>query len=275
MQRRPLGRTGLHVSCIGFGAFKIGRNQKVKYASTYELPSESEAERLLNGVLDLGINHIDTAPAYGVSEERIGRLVGHRRGEFVLSTKVGERFENGESRYDFRAPAVRSSVLASLDRLRTDVLDVVFVHANGDDLAIQRETDVVGTLLNLKSRGVVRAVGFSGKTVEGGRAALAWADVLMLELHLEDGSMEPVIVEAERRDVGVVVKKPLASGRLGPAEALRYAVSHTGVTNAVVGSLDLGHLRSNVAAVDGLGDGSHADQPVHQLGSANRLATET
>ncbi len=138
MQPRPLGRTGLMTSPLGFGAFKIGRNQKVKYPQGYDLPDESAVARLLNGVLDLGILLIDTAPAYGFSEERIGAAVAHRRREFLLSTKVGETFENGISTYDFSGPAIRASVERSLRRLRTDVLDLVFLHSPGDDLGIQQ-----------------------------------------------------------------------------------------------------------------------------------------
>src|SRR5690606_17319139 len=141
-----------------------------------------------NGVLDLGVNLIDTAPAYGLSEERIGRAIGHRRHEFVLSTKVGETFENGNSTYDFSATAVRQSVERSLRRLRTDVLDLVFLHSDGRDLAVLHETDAVPTLLDLRRRGLVKAVGLSGKTVEGARAALAWANLLMVEYHLDDRS---------------------------------------------------------------------------------------
>ena len=79
MVHRRLGRTGRHVSPIGFGAFKIGRNQGIKYASAYDLPDETAVAALLEGVLDLGINLIDTAPAYGLSEERIGRALGNDR----------------------------------------------------------------------------------------------------------------------------------------------------------------------------------------------------
>src|SRR5690606_38926072 len=119
---RPLGRTGLSVSAIGYVAVKIGRNQAVKYPRPFDLPDEAEASRVLNAVLDCGITHIDTAPAYGLSEERIGRALAHRRREFVLSTKVGEEFVEGESRFDFSAAAIRRSVHRSLARLRTDVL---------------------------------------------------------------------------------------------------------------------------------------------------------
>src|SRR5262245_47651520 len=100
MVRRPLGRTGIQLSPIGFGAFKIGRNQGIKYAQEYNLPSEEDVERLIAGILDLGINYIDTAPAYGTSEERLGRVLGKfRRDDLIVSTKVGETFADGRSTY--------------------------------------------------------------------------------------------------------------------------------------------------------------------------------
>lgn len=246
MQLRPLGQTALLVTPLGFGAFKIGRNEKIKYPQPYDLPDDATVERLLNGVLDAGINLIDTAPAYGLSEERIGKVLSHRRREFVLSTKVGERFANGESSFDFTGPGVRASVAESLRKLRTEVLDVVFVHSNGDDLAIQQQTDVVPTLQKLKHAGYVRAIGFSGKTPAGAEAALAWADVIMVEYHLNDTSHADVITEAADRGVGVVVKKGLASGHLPPAEALPFILAHPQVTSVIVGGLSLEHLRANI-----------------------------
>jgi aryl-alcohol dehydrogenase-like predicted oxidoreductase len=247
MQPRPLAKTGLTVTPIGFGAFKIGRNEKTKYAEGYPLPDEQTVAHLLNGILDLGITYIDTAPAYGLSEERIGRAIGHRRKEFTLSTKVGETFENGQSQYDYSAAAVRSSVERSLRRLQADVVDLVFIHSNGNDLAIQQSTDAVATLRQLKHQGLVRAIGLSGKTVEGARLALDWADAIMVEYHLDDPSHAGVIATAAERGVAVIVKKGLASGKLPPAEAIGFVLGNAGVSSLVVGGLNLDHIRSNVA----------------------------
>ena len=72
---RRLGRSNLNVSPIGFGAFKIGRNAGIKYPSAYDLPDQRAVNLLLGGVLDLGITYFDTAPAYGLSEERLGRAL--------------------------------------------------------------------------------------------------------------------------------------------------------------------------------------------------------
>ncbi len=246
MVRRRLGSCGLAVSSIGFGAFKIGRNVWIKYAQGYDLPGDSAVDRLLNTVLDLGIKYIDTAPAYGISEERIGRAIAARRREFVLSTKVGETFDDGRSTYDFSERAVRTSIERSLERLRTDELDIVLIHSDGNDLQILNETDVVPTLIALRDAGVIKAIGLSAKTVDGARAALAWADVLMVEYHVRDQSHRPVIAEAAEAGVGVVVKKGLASGELDPAEAVPFVLSTAGVASLVIGSLGIDHIQANI-----------------------------
>ncbi len=248
MDNRRLGNCGLDVSPVGYGAFKIGRNQKIKYAQAYDLPSDDEADRLLNAVLDLGVTYIDTAPAYGLSEQRIGTAISHRKGEFVLSTKVGESFADGESTYDFSADGVRRSVERSLARLKLETLDVVFIHSDGNDQHILNETDVVETLCKLRDAGVAQAIGFSGKSVEGARASLTWADAIMVEYNLDDTSHEPVIAEANAAGVGVVVKKGLASGHLPADEAIRFVLANDAVGSVVVGGLNLEHLRANVAA---------------------------
>jgi len=244
--RSTLGNTGFELSPIGYGAFKIGRNENIKYPTGYELPTEGEACRILNGVLDLGVNYIDTAPAYGLSEVRIARCIAARKDEFVLSTKVGETFENGESTYDFSGEGVLRSIRRSQERLGIEVLDIVFVHSDGNDRAILNETEIVPTLRQLKDNGVIKAIGFSGKTIEGARQSLSWADVLMVEYHLEDTSHDQVMHEAMGRGVGVIVKKGLASGRLDPTEAVQFVLSHPAVTSMVIGSLNIDHLRANL-----------------------------
>ena len=158
MNIRPLGRTGLEVSRLGFGAFKIGRNQGVKYQHGYELPDESEVGELLAAVLGLGISYIDTAPAYGLSEERLGRVLANHAAGPVISTKVGETFQDGVSPFDFSPEATRASIERSALRLGREVLELVFVHSDGNDLAIQDSSGVVETLLMLKAEGQVRAV---------------------------------------------------------------------------------------------------------------------
>lgn len=246
MVHRCLGNTGLLVSPVAFGAFKIGRNQKIKYAQAYELPDDAQVDRLLNGVLDLGINLIDTAPAYGCSEERIGRYLAGRRQQFILSSKVGETFENGQSSYDFSRAGITASVQRSLRRLKTEVLDLVFIHSDGRDLEILEHTDAVATLQDLVRQGLIRFIGLSGKSVEGARRSLAWANVLMVEYHPADESHGPVIAEAHAAGLGVLVKKPLAAGALAPARAIPFILRTLGVASLVVGGLNLAHLHENL-----------------------------
>lgn len=242
---RPLGHTGLMVPPLGFGAFKIGRNEGIKYPQPYDLPDDAAVAKLLNGVLDLGCTLIDTAPAYGLSEERIGRAISARRHEFVLSTKVGETFAEGASTFDFTRAGVEASLQRSLQRLRTEVLDIVFIHSNGDDVGIMTETDTVAVLQEWKARGAIRAIGLSGKTTTGAHHALAWADVLMVEYHLDDASHAEVMAAAAAKGVGVFVKKGLASGRLNPAAAIRFVLENPSVSSLILGGLNLDHFHAN------------------------------
>ncbi len=241
----PVAATGLRVPPLGFGVFKIGRNEGIKYPSGYELPGEDEVARLLNGVLDLGCTLIDTAPAYGISEERIGRHVSARRKEFVLSTKVGETFAAGRSTYDFTAAGVQLSLERSRERLQSDILDIVFIHSPGNDREVLEQTDVLNVLQEYRQRGVIRAIGLSGKTLDGARMAMRWADVLMVEFHPQDTSHQAVIEEAQQQGIAVLVKKGLGSGRFPPQVAIPFVLNQPGVTSLIVGGLNLDHFRAN------------------------------
>ncbi|MDP6480194.1 MAG: aldo/keto reductase [Phycisphaerales bacterium] len=239
---RPLSR-------IALGTFKIGRTAGAKYPNTYDLPSEDAAAALLGAALDLGITLIDTAPAYGLAEERIGRALAHRRDDFILSTKVGEHFEEGASRFDFTARGIRESVEASLRTLRTEVIDILLVHSSGDDLAILAQSDTVETLHALRDEGKARLIGFSGKTVEGQRQALDWADALMVEYNLDNRDQEEVIATAADTGAIVLIKKGLASGHLDGEEALRFLMQESPVAEAidsvVIGSGSIARMQQN------------------------------
>jgi len=252
MVYRSLGQTGLSVSPIGFGAFKIGRNEGIKYPQSYDLPSDKQVDLLLNGLLGIGINYIDTAPAYGTSEQRIGNAIAHRRDDYVLSTKVGETFVDGKSTYNFSDQAVRASVHRSLNNLQTGVLDIVFIHSNGEDLKILNETDTVTTLVDLRNEGLIKAIGFSGKTVEGAQASFTWADVLMVQYNQQDESHKQIIAEADSKGIGVVIKKSLASGTIAPEQAIPFALNTPGVNSMVVGTLNLNHLQANLLLANNL-----------------------
>lgn len=246
LPRRSTGRLPGGVSVLGWGAFKIGRNEGIKYPTPYDLPSEEASRDLVHAVVDMGIGAIDTAPAYGLSEARLGTALGTRRQRIFLSTKVGEVFEGGRSTFDFAEAAVERSLLRSLERLRTPGVEAAWVHSNGDDLSILREGGAVRALARLREQGRVHCVGFSPKSVEGALACVEHGgiDALMLELHPLDESMLPAADRAARAGMAVFVKKPLASGKLDPATAIPWILSHAAVTCVVVGGLHAGRLRA-------------------------------
>lgn len=249
---RPLGSSGLLVSPLGLGTVKFGRNQGVKYPTRFELPDDRQALDILALARDLGINLLDTAPAYGTSEERLGGLLGGQRQQWVICTKVGEEFENGASYFDFSAAHTRQSVERSLRRLNTDYLDLVLVHSDGNDLAVLAE-GVYPTLAELKQAGLIRAFGFSGKTVEGGIRALDEGDCAMVTYNLHQQQELPVLDHALSHNKGILIKKALASGHLclqgeDPLLAsLQLIYSHPAVASAIIGTINPSHLRENVA----------------------------
>jgi len=234
------------VTVLGWGAFKIGRNEGAKYPSAYAVPSADESTALIHAVLDMGIGVIDTAPAYGLSEQRIGAALGDRRSGIFLSTKVGEQFHQGVSAYDFGEAAVADSVLRSLELLRTQWLDLVWVHSNGDDETILRDGGAVQALQRAKESGQIRAIGFSPKSCAGALAAIAQTqiDAVMLEFHPRDASMGEAIALAGAAGKAVFIKKPLASGDLQPAHAMPWILSHRQVTCVVVGGVNADRLRA-------------------------------
>ena len=127
MELRELGTTGIRVSPLGLGTVKIGRDEQVKYPRGFVIPDDAAVRELLTLAGDLGINLVDTAPAYGNSEERLGQLLPDKA-DWVVVTKVGEIFEHGQSRFDFSAAHTRLSVERSLRRLGRDYVDIVLVH---------------------------------------------------------------------------------------------------------------------------------------------------
>lgn len=249
---RPFGSTGLDVSPLGLGTVKFGRDKGLKHPGAFVIPSDREAADLVALAADLGINLIDTAPAYGSSEERLGGLLAGQRERWVICSKVGEEFDNetGLSHFDFSPGHVRSSVERSLRRLRTDRIDMVLVHSDGRDLALIAD-GVLEVLDRLKSQGGIRAFGMSTKTVEGAIACLERADCAMVTYNLADVSERPAIERAAALRKGILVKKPLASGHLGEAtveDSFRHILSCPGVGSIITGTIDPYHLRANVEA---------------------------
>lgn len=271
MELRPLGNTGIAVSPIGLGTVKLGRDRAVKYPDPVTIPDDAQARELLRKALDLGVNLLDTAPAYGDSEQRLGDLLHTQRDRWVIVTKAGEEFDpeadsgRGESCFDFSPEAIRASVHRSLERLRTDRVEAVLLHSDGRDTWIIEHCGALETLADLKREGKVRAVGVSTKTPEGAALAAQRCDVVMCTLNPRDRADLPAIEQARTRGVGVLIKKALLSGHLDQVRAhapdeleaargdaaqacIRYALRTPGVASVIVGTANPAHLEQNAAA---------------------------
>ena len=252
MEQRELGSTGIKVSVLGLGTVKLGRSEGVKYPHPFTIPDDSQARRLLDTAAELGINLLDTAPAYGDSEARLGRLLKGRRQQWVLCTKAGEEFEGGQSRYDFRPETLHASVRRSLQRLGADCLDIVLLHSDGRDTEILQE-GALEALKEIKQQGLVRAVGMSVKTAAGGCLAAEQGDAVMLCYRPDYQDEAAVLEHCARHGAGALIKKVLDSGHAVspdvPVRNLRFALAHPAATAAIVGTISQEHLRENCRAL--------------------------
>ena len=255
MKTRVLGQTGIEVSPLGLGTVKFGRDQQVKYPWSFKIPDDQQIRELLALSRDLGINLLDTAPAYGNSEERLGQLLTHRQ-DWVIVSKVGEAFENGQSHFDFSAQTTRLTIENTLRKLKTDYLDVVLVHSDGNDQRVIEHEDVIETLQKLKQEGWIRAIGLSTKTTQGGLWTVEHTDVVMATRNNTDHTDDPVLDRALELNKGVVIKKGLQSGHAdskaggsGIEEAIRYVFSHEAVSCLIAGTINPVHLQENVRIV--------------------------
>ncbi len=256
LQLRPLGSTGIEVSPLGLGTVKFGRNEQVKYPHPFTLPDDREVEGLLSLALDLGINLIDTAPAYGSSQERLGRLLPGPREQWVIVSKVGEFFTHGVSRFDFSFATTQRVVEDSLRTLGTDYLDVVLIHSDGDDLRILEQEGALDALRELKERGLIRAHGMSSKTLEGGLRAVEEMDLVMVACNPDYRDELPLLAVAAELDKGVLIKKGLQSGHMQSVEeAMRFVFSQPGVSSMIVGTINPRHLADNAKLLADILDG--------------------
>jgi aryl-alcohol dehydrogenase-like predicted oxidoreductase len=199
MERRRLGGTDMDVSPLGFGGSEIG----------YESVSRATVTRLLNAALDAGLNVIDTAECYADSEALIGSAVSGRRREVFLFTKCGH--PRGFGAGDWRPASLLESIERSLERLRTETVDLVQLHSCSESEL--RRGDAITALETARSRGMTRYIGYSGDgaaaryAVESGRF-----DTLQISVSIADQeALEGALPLARRRRLGVIAKRPLAN----------------------------------------------------------------
>ncbi|MDD9889824.1 MAG: aldo/keto reductase [Gammaproteobacteria bacterium] len=251
LPQRELGQTGLSVSCLGLGTVKFGRNEEVKYPSSFAIPSDEEVVALLDQAKSLGINLLDTAPAYGSSEQRLGRLLTDRE-DWRICTKVGEEFISGKSSHDFSRDHVKRSIERSLHNLNTDYLDLVLIHSDGNDLAIIETMECIEALVQFQDAGVIGAIGMSTKSVEGGLRAVDLLDVVMVTYNPGYIDDEAVIDHALANNKGVLIKKALNSGHdckegeNGLEKNFDFILNREGVNSIIIGTINPMHLKDNV-----------------------------
>jgi hypothetical protein len=281
MQYRTLGRTGLRVSEIGFGGAVVGIPNYIEPWDPHNSDSQAQVVRALHCALDLGLNYLDTAEGYGegISEEILGRVIGPRRCECVVATKVTSR----------EPTAIRTACEASLRRLQTDVIDVYQFHGgwyDPDDVAAILERGGLETMLALRQEGKIRFLGFTAEAPTGGVSQLIATgafDVLQIRYNLmyqhacDFVNERGVMFEAEAPDpkgrqaqgMGIVTMRSLTSGTFQKLMAaafdpppdreqvhrllLQYVLSNPFVDVAIVGMRQPEEVEGNIAVADDLG----------------------
>lgn len=266
MPRRPFGNSGLEASVLGFGAGHIGGPEL----------GEKEVDALLGGLLDLGVNLIDTARSYGLSEERIGRHLSHRRHEFVLSTKGGYGVDGVA---DWTGEVISRGIDAALARMKTDHIDIFFLHSCPADTLTH--DDILGALDGARAQGKIRVAAYSGENeaLDAAIATSAFGAVQCSVNLCDQRSLDGAIPRAAERGVGVLGKRAVANSAWRFAErptgqyaevywdrlkameldpgstewlelALRFSAFAPGVSCVLVGTRNLDHLRANAAIVE-------------------------
>ena len=265
LPRRALGRTGLEVTQLGFGAAERGLPDSADF--------DEQAVGVLNAALDAGVNLIDTAPDYGASEERIGRYVGHRRREFHLATKCGCNIDEDGNRLEpghlWTADRLRSNIDQSLRRLRTDCVDLLQMH-NPSVEDVERG-GLVEALEEIRAAGKTRFIGVSSTNPHLAAFAASGAfDVFQIPYSALEREHETRIQEAAGAGAGILVRGGIGLGHRGGERRqaiwekarlgelcggmsrhefiLRFTLSHPSCHTTIVGTTSLDHMRSNLDA---------------------------
>ena len=276
MKFRTLGKTGLEVSEIGFGAAQIG-SRKV---------SDNQAEKTLNSILDQGINFIDTAAMYGLSEERIGRFISNRKDDYIIATKCGDYEVEKDGKIQIAKDYTREGIFRTIEesrrKLNLDVIDIVQFHGlpgEADD-----EKIAFDALVEAKEKGWTNFIGVSHDGPAAATAAEEWAlDSQEFTYNiLYQESARNLMPTLASQNMGTIIKRPISNAVWereakpegsfmgGPWEraqafpleeladgmplvefALRFTLSHPTVCTAIVGSTNPDHIAANVRVSDG------------------------
>ena len=274
LPKRTLGRSGLEITTLGFGAMEL------RGAPVGPQITDQQAEQVLNAVLDAGINFIDTSVDYGRSEELIGRFISHRRQEYFLASKCGcvpgapmgaEHVHTAEN--------IRAGVEHSLRLMKTDYLDLVQFHRSLSRVQFE-EHGALEAALALKKAGKVRLVGVSGTLPQlDEQIEMGVFDAFQIPYSALQREHEEVIARASAAGAGIIIRGGVARGApsdwrrtyymlpgssmrdrweqaridellggMSRAEfMLRFTLSDPHLDTTIVGTRDLAHLGDNVA----------------------------
>lgn len=260
-----LGRTGQEVTRLGFGAMEI------RGAPRGRAVTDEQAETILNAVLDAGINFIDTARSYGLSEQYIGKYIADRRSEYFLATKGG-RYQAGET--DWTEEHLFRGMDESLQRLQLDCVDTLQLHS--PTVAEVEQGNLVAGLRKLREQGKVRWLGNSTRLPDL-PTFLEWGvfDVFQIPYSALERTHEDLITKAAEAGIGTVIRGGVAKGEPGAGRGsaetwrkfeeasldefrearesrtsfmLRFTLTHPHVHTIIVGTQRPEHLRENVEA---------------------------
>ena len=243
MEYITLGKTGLRVSKMGFGGIPIQR------------VTAEEAKALLEAVEAAGVNYIDTARGYTVSEELIGQAIKGRRDKFVLATKSMARDRE----------AMAKDIETSLGNLRTDYIDLYQIH----NPSVQQLEQVCApggaleALLEAKEAGRIGHLGLTAHSLEVFQRALEleWVETVMFPYNIVENQGADLMEQAAEKNVGFIGMKPLAGGAIEDAAlALRYIAANPHVSVVIPGMYAPGEVAQNAAAVADAAPLSQAEQ---------------
>lgn len=278
MEKRKFGRTDMMVTPLAFGAMELRRLE------------QKEADALLNRVLDEGVNYIDTSRDYPTSEEKLGKAISHRRDEFFIATKCGCNMHLettwGHHVHIWDTPTLERNLENSLRELKTDHLDIWQMHmALPEDLDGDKAHEAIQTMQKFKTQGKVRAIGVSlrhGFDHEPGypsaygyrciKEFMTWGVFDMFQIVYGGmvrtsenaitraaeaghaikvrGVVKDYYDDFDQRFRNAGMEELLGEGEDRRSFLIRFALSHPGVTNALVGTASQDHLMSNIRAAE-------------------------
>lgn len=233
MEYIPLGKSGLRISRLGFGGIPI---QRIDAAGT---------KKLVREMMDAGVNYIDTARGYTVSEEYLGEALEGVRDKFVLATKSMSRDKAGMAK----------DIEISLNNLRTDYIDLYQVHNPSMEQldTVIAEGGALEALLEAREAGKIGHIGLTAHSLEVFKKAITldWVETIMFPYNIVETQGEELIKECREKNIGFIAMKPLAGGAIDDASlALRFILSNPDVTVVIPGMATSEELECNLKSAE-------------------------